>query len=116
MLALAMALAPWLSRTVAVTVKVPALFKVWDASGPLNTVPSPKSMTEETTVPSGSLDPDVEAWTVTGAVPDVVDTVNLAIGGRFVPVEFTETVLLAVSERPLLSQTVSVTVKVPVVR
>ena len=64
-------------------------------------------------MPSGSLDADVEAFTVTGAGPRVADKLSLAIGGRLVATELTDTELLAVSERPLLSQTDSVTANVP---
>jgi hypothetical protein len=85
-----LAVAPRLSVTVAVIVNVPAVLYVCDALGPLTAaLPSPKLMLLETILPSGSVDPAVEAVIVTGAVIVAVEvmlvdpevTLNVAVGG-----------------------------------
>jgi hypothetical protein len=64
-----------------------------------------------TIVPSGSVDPAVEAVTVTGAVPDEDVTDSFAIGGWFGRgAAVTDTVVLVDDFKPPLSVTVAVTV------
>src|SRR5260370_11539300 len=56
--------APMLSTTVAVTVKVPAVWKVWVALADCTTVPSPESMVVRAIEPSGANEPAALAFTV----------------------------------------------------
>src|SRR6266545_1524729 len=105
----AVAIAPPLSATVARAVQVPAAY-VWVAVAPgcgPTTVPSPKSNRYDAIVPSGSLEPEASAVTVSGAVPDDGVTVSRATGGWLVGVE-TVTLALAVAIAPSLSVTATV--------
>src|SRR3954452_8995161 len=63
--------APRLSHTVARTSYAPTLAYVWVAVGPFATAPSPKSICEPVTAPSGSRDPLVFTVTV---IPPLVST------------------------------------------
>ena len=68
-----LAVAPRLSVTVPVIVYVPGVLYVWEALGPLTgALPSPKLIVLETTVPSASVDPAVEAVMLAGAGRDPV--------------------------------------------
>ena len=79
-LAEALTLAPLLSVTVPVTVNLPVALYLCDALPLFATAPSPKSIFELAIVPSGSLDPAVDAVTVKGALPDVGVTDSFATG------------------------------------
>ena len=70
-------------------------------------------MLEEAIEPSASLEPAVDAVTVTGATPEAGVTESAATGGWFGAA--TLTVPLVVEVAPLLSVIVAVTVFVPAV-
>src|SRR4051794_33195853 len=79
----AVALDPRSSVTVAETVYVPGTLYTWLALEPVAIVPSPKLICDATTAPSTSLEPTLEAETVTGAIPELGVTFKTAVGGWF---------------------------------
>jgi hypothetical protein len=109
----AVPVAPLLSVTVAVTVNVPTTAYVCVPDAAAVVLPSPQLMTVLAMVPSGSLEPVVEAETISGIAPLDGVTERTATGGTFAA--FAVTVLVAVPVAPLLSVTVAVTVYVPAV-
>ena len=93
-----LAVAPRLSVTVPMIVYVPAALYVCEALEPLTgALPSPKLIVLETMLPSGSVDPAVEAVMLAGAVTDPVDgtfrqcvvMLSAAVGGWFAIVSCT---------------------------
>ena len=102
-----LAVAPRLSVTVPVIVYVPAALYVWEALDPLTgALPSPKLIVLATIVPSGSVEPAVEAVMLAGAAIDPVTELFVrefvmlseAVGGWFAMVTCTPADILFVND------------------